>query len=323
MPSHLGQRRSHELRGHCDSATPTILKIMEFHQLRYFVEVARQKNFSRAAEVCHVAQPSLSQQIKKLEEELGQPLIRRSRKGAQLTEFGESMLPQALQILSGAQNMQEEAAFGKEELSGRVSIGAIPTVAPYLMPSIIREVMQQYPEIQLRVIESTTDELVAQLREGRLDFALLSPPFDGDSEMNLSILLDDELLVVLPTVHALSTKRLLQLRDLTDFPMVLMKDVHCLSRQSISLCEASGLKPRVSLESAQLETVVSMVEAGMGFSFVPAMARATFVHRALSFASVAPSPVTRRISLASSKYQCLSPSQLAFGRLVETIFVDE
>ena len=296
---------------------------MEFHQLRYFVEVARQKNFSRAAEVCHVAQPSLSQQLKKLEEELGQPLIRRGRGGAQLTDFGESMLPQALQILSGARTMQEEADFGKGACAGRVSIGAIPTVAPYLMPAIIQRAMGQYPKMQLSVVENTTDELVGQLREGRVDFAFLSPPFEGDTEMRMTTVLDDELLVVLPKVHALAEKRLLKLRDLNEFPMVLMKDVHCLSRQSISLCEASGLKPQVSLESSQMETVVSMVEAGMGFSFVPAMARATFAHRGLSFSSVAPSPVTRRISLVWSKYQNLSPSQLAFRALVGEVFVNE
>ncbi|MGJ8653372.1 MAG: LysR family transcriptional regulator [Opitutaceae bacterium] len=296
---------------------------MEFHQLRYFVEVARQKNFSRAAEVCHVAQPSLSQQLKKLEEELGQPLIRRSRQGALLTEFGESMLPQALLILSGARNMHEEANIGKGGFAGRVSIGAIPTVAPYLLPQLIQRTVEHYPAMELRVVEHTTDELVSQLREGSLDFALLSPPFDGDQEMRINFLQDDELLIVLPTAHELANKRLLKLRDLSDYPMVLMKDVHCLSRQSVSLCEASGLKPRVALESAQMETVVSMVEAGMGFSFVPKMAKKTFEHRDLNFSSVAPAPVTRSISLVSSKYHHLSPTQKAFQQLVQAVFTDE
>jgi LysR family hydrogen peroxide-inducible transcriptional activator len=296
---------------------------VELHQLRYFVEVARQKNFSRAAEVCHVAQPSLSQQLKKLEGELGQSLIRRGRQGAELTEFGESMLPQALQILSGARNMREEANSEKGEFAGRVSIGAIPTVAPYLLPQLIQRTMEQYPDMQLSVVENTTDELVSLLREGSLDFALLSPPFEGDQEMIITFVQDDELLVVLPTAHELANRRLLKLRDLSEFPMVLMKDVHCLSRQSISLCEASGLRPRVSLESAQMETVVSMVEAGMGFSFVPQMAKKTFEHRSMSFSSVAPAAVTRRISLVASKYQNLSPTQQAFRELVQTIFNDE
>lgn len=296
---------------------------MELHQLRYFVEVARQKNFSRAAEVCHVAQPSLSQQLKKLEEELGQPLIRRSRQGALLTEFGESMLPQALLVLSGVRNMREEANIGNDEFAGRVSLGAIPTVAPYLLPQLIQRAVQHYPTMELSIAETTTGELVSQLREGSVDFALLSPPFDGEQEMVVDFLQDDELLVVLPRAHELANKRLLKLRDLSEFPMVLMKDVHCLSRQSISLCEASGLKPRVALESAQMETVVSMVEAGMGFSFVPKMAKEAFQHRNLNFLSVTPAPVTRRISLVSSKYHQLSPTQKAFQRLVRDLFVDE
>jgi LysR family transcriptional regulator, hydrogen peroxide-inducible genes activator len=296
---------------------------MEFHQLRYFVEVVRQKNFSRAAQVCHVSQPSLSQQLKKLEEELGQPLICRGRQGATLTEFGESMLPQALQILSAARNMTEEASFGKGEFAGRVSIGAIPTVAPYLLPKLMQAVIRGFPKIQLSIVENTTDELVAQIRDGNLDFALLSPPFEGDQEMESVALLDDELLVVLSKKHALAEKRLLRLRDLNEFPMVVMKDVHCLSRQSISLCETSGLKPWVSLESAQLETVVSMVEAGMGFSFVPKMAQKSFERRDINFSSVAPALVTRRISLVSSKYKKLSSTQAAFRTLVQECLSDE
>lgn len=296
---------------------------MELHQLRYFVEVARQKNFTRAAELCFVAQPSLSQQVKKLEDELGQPLIRRSRHGAELTEFGEAMLPQALQILSGVRNMSEEAQSGREDYAGHVSLGAIPTVAPYVLPRLMQAVQAQYPRMQLSIVENTTDELVAQLRQGSLDYALLSPPFVGDQEMQLVALMEDELLVVLPDQHSLSGGKPLQLGDLRGYPMVLMQDMHCLSRQSVSLCEASGLAPKVSLVSAQMETVVAMVEAGMGFSFVPKVAQSSFESRAVSFSSVRPVPVTRRIALARSKYQNLSSTQLAFQELVQQFFVND
>jgi LysR family hydrogen peroxide-inducible transcriptional activator len=295
---------------------------MEFHQLRYFVAVARQKNFSRAAAVCNVAQPSLSQQIKKLELELGQPLILRGRQGAQLTEFGESMLPQALLILSGARKMHEEANLGKDVISGRISIGAIPTVAPYLLPQLVLRTLAKHPTIELSLVENTTDELLAQLQEGSLDFALLSPPFEGEQDMALDLLREDELLIVLPHSHPLANKQELKLLDLSEFPMVVMKDVHCLSRQSISVCEASGLKPSVALESSQMETVISMVEAGMGFSFVPEMARQTFAHRNLSFISIAPNPATRQICLVTSTYQQLSPTQLAFQQIVKDTLAD-
>lgn len=290
---------------------------MEFHQLRYFVEVARQKNFSRAAAVCNVAQPSLSQQIKKLELELGQPLIVRGRQGAQLTEFGESMLPQALLILSSARKMQEEANLENGEISGRISIGAIPTMAPYLLPQLVQQVLTRYPTLELSLVENTTDELVRQLREGSLDFALLSPPFEGEPDMVLDVLRADELLIVLPDAHPLAKLQELKLLDLSEFPMVVMKDVHCLSRQSRSVCDASGLKPSVALESSQMETVISMVEAGMGFSFIPEIARQTFAHRNICFASIAPTPASRQICLVSSKYQQLSPPQLAFQQAVK------
>ena len=296
---------------------------MELHQLRYFVEVARQKNFSRAAERCYVAQPSLSQQLKKLEEELGQPLFLRTRMGAQLTAFGEELFPKALELLSGVSDIIETASAQNEAFSGRVVLGAIPTMAPYLLPRLLEELGKRYPEMRLQIIEDTTDRLLGRFREGLLDFAFLSPPFEGDELLVAERLFEDELFVVLSSDHPLANQPAIDLGQLEDERLVVLKDVHCLGRQSVAVCESLGLKASVELESAQLETVVALVRAGAGFSIVPAIARNQIQTKGLAFCSLLPAAVSRSVVLCHPRRLILSETQKAFGLLVQEIFGDE
>ncbi|MGF1452044.1 MAG: LysR family transcriptional regulator [Opitutales bacterium] len=292
---------------------------MEFHQLRYFVEVARQRNFSRAAEHCHVSQPSLSQQIQKLEDELGQPLFTRTRLGAVLTPFGEATLPRAEAILNGAANLLEEADAQQGEVRGTLRVGAIPTIAPYLLPGLVRCSLERYPELNLEISEEVTAGLVAHLRNGELDFVILSPPFLGQDATAIEPLGDDELLVALPPDHALTRPRRLSLEKLAQEPMIVLKEAHCLGRQSVSLCETSGVHPRVSIQSAQLETVVALVEAGLGFSFLPAMAREAMENRKITLRSVDPKPVSREIVIARPRNGHLSRAGNAFLKLARDL----
>ncbi|MDP0495405.1 MAG: LysR family transcriptional regulator [Verrucomicrobiota bacterium JB024] len=285
---------------------------MEMHQLRYFVELARQGNFSRAAAACYVSQPSLSQQIMKLEDELGQPLLHRTRKGARLTHFGEAMLPRARRILLEAECIRDEAQAQNDAACGKVNLGAIPTIAPFLLPGLMERCLTKYPQMQLSLVEDTTSDLVTQLRNGRLDFALMSRPYPWEDEVEAVTLCEDELLVTLAAKHPLNKRRRIKLEDLAEYPMIVMKDMHCLGRQSISLCESSGLSPKVSIESSQLETVVSLIEGGLGFSFIPKMAATQMAHRRVGFHSVAPAPVKRDIVLAWANAGSLTRTQRAF-----------
>ncbi|QYY35799.1 LysR family transcriptional regulator [Ruficoccus sp. ZRK36] len=285
---------------------------MEMHQLRYFVELARQGNFSRAAAACYVSQPSLSQQIMKLEDELGQPLIHRTRKGALLTHFGEAMLPRARRILLEAECIRDEAQAQNDQTCGKINLGAIPTIAPFLLPSLMERCLEKYPQMQLSLVEDTTNDLVAALRNGRLDFALMSRPFPWEDELEAITLFEDELLVTVAKNSPLNKRRRIKLDDLAEHSMIVMKDMHCLGRQSISLCESSGLSPKVSIESSQLETVVSLVESGLGFSFIPKMAATQMEHRQVGFHSVSPKPVSRDIVLVWSGAGSLTRTQQAF-----------
>ncbi len=296
---------------------------MEFHQLRYFVELARLKNFSRAAEICNVSQPSLSQQIKKLEEELEQPLLKRTRRGAELTPFGQLLLPRAIRILTESHAIGELAEKENLEFSGQVSIGAIPTIAPYIMPQLIEHAVAQYPLMRLRIVEHTTDKLLSEIRSGHLDFGILSPPFNNENEIESAALGDDELLVALPTAHPLGTNRQIRLESLADFPIVLMKDVHCLRRQSISLCETSAVKPTIAIETAQIETAIAMVEAGLGFSFIPKIAANSFSNRKITLKSLSPQIVTRKIELIWSRNSALTRSQEALKNLAKKLNIIE
>lgn len=289
---------------------------MEMHQLRYFVELARQGNFSRAAEACYVSQPSLSQQIMKLEDELGQPLVQRTRKGARLTHFGETMLPRARRILLEAECIRDEAQAHNDIACGKINLGAIPTIAPFLLPSLMERCLAEYPQMELSLVEDTTSDLVSGLRNGRLDFALMSRPFPWENELEARTLFDDELLLTLAESHPLNKRRRIKLEDLAEYPMIVMKDMHCLGRQSISLCESSGLTPKVSIESAQLETVVSLVEGGLGFSFIPKMAAEQMKHRRVGFHSVSPQPVSRAIVLVWANTGSMTRTQRAFRDMV-------
>lgn len=295
---------------------------MELHQLRYFLALARERNFTRAAERCAVSQPSLSQQVRKLEGELGEPLVRRARRGTVLTPAGERLLPRARRILEETASIAEEMGPGEAGVRGTVRLGAIPTVAPYLLPELLGAALGPHPGLEVRLFEETTATLVDRLRDGELDFALVSAPFAGEEEMESLALCRDELLVALPAEHPLDTRARISLQALSGYPVVLMKEAHCLSGQSRALCESSSVRPRVSIESSQLDTVVSLVAAGLGFSFVPEMARPFFRDRGILLRPVAPKPVHRKIVLIRVAGDPFSSAESAFREAVRVHCAD-
>ncbi len=244
---------------------------MEMHQLRYVVAVARTGNFSRAAEQCHVAQPSLSQQIQKLEEELGERLFDRLRHEAKLTTHGEGFLRRAGRILEEVDAAKREAKDAAELLRGTVTIGVLPTIAPYILPKVMPQFAEQYPGVELVVQEDTTARLLKLLLGCEIDFALASQPV-RDERLEVRELFAEELLLALPPGHPLTRQRAVKAADLERERLIVMKDGHCLGQQVLSFCDRRGLRPAISFRSAQLETVQALVCAGMGLALVPAMA---------------------------------------------------
>lgn len=244
---------------------------MEMHQLRYVVAVARTGNFSRAAEQCHVAQPSLSQQIQKLEDELGERLFDRLKREAKLTTHGEAFLRRAVKILEEVDAAKREASDAHSLLRGTLAVGVLPTIAPYLLPDVLAQFTEKFPGIQIVVQEDTTARLVKLAHAYEIDFALVSRPIHDD-RLEVRDLFAEELLVALPPGHPLTRKRAVAVADLEKERLIVMKEGHCLGDQVLGFCERRELKPNISFRSAQLETIQALVCSGLGISLIPAMA---------------------------------------------------
>jgi len=229
---------------------------MELQQLRYVIAVARAGNFSRAAEQCHVAQPSLSQQIQKLENELGEKLFHRLKRAVKLTPPGEAFL---------------EASETKQLVRGRLTIGVIPTLAPYLLPKVLTLFTRKFPGVEIEVEEETTSRLISLLLACEIDFALGSQPINH-GQLCVQELFTEELLLAVPPDHPLAHKRAISARDLSGQRLIVLKAGHCLGDQVLNFCARRDVQPTVSFRSAQLETIQSLVRSGVGLSLIPKMA---------------------------------------------------
>jgi LysR family hydrogen peroxide-inducible transcriptional activator len=289
---------------------------MELHQLRYLVAVADTGSFTGAAAQCHVTQPTLSHQIRKLEDEVGEPLLQRRSKGAQLTPLGQRVYHHAQEVLRGVESVRAVASSFAGRIQGLLRLGVIPTVAPYFVPGLLLRARKQHPGIQFQVSEEPTERLLASLLLGKLDLAILSPPVEEPRVQTHDLFVDDFLLA-LPRRHPLARLARVPLHRLNELPMILMNDAHCLRGQTISFCRRAGFVPRVLIESAQLDTVLAMVETGQGISLVPAMARRAFSHRRVVFRPLRPEKISRRIGLAWSRQAAPSRAFTAFVELCQ------
>lgn len=243
---------------------------MELHQLRYFVAVAETGSFSRGAERCGITQPSLSQQILKLEDELGQRLFDRLGRTVQMTPSGRILLPRAQRILaevnSASNAVQQDVVQGK----GTLTIGAIPTIAPFLLPEALSELRKRFPEAGLQIIEDTTDRLVQKLVRAEIDCAIMSPPVEEDHLVAES-LFTEELFAILPPKHPLAQSGELRLNMLQGQDAIVLQPMHCLSAQIDAFCKAEGIARNVTCSTSQLSTLYNLVALGMGLSLVPEM----------------------------------------------------
>ncbi len=269
---------------------------MEMHQLRYVVALARTGNFSRAAEHCNVAQPSLSQQIQKLEDELGERLFDRMKRQVRLTPHGAAFLPRAVRILEEVDAAKREASDALDLKQGSVAIGVLPTIAPYLLPPVMARFSARFAGVDITVHEDTTAQLLKLVHAYEIDFAVASEPI-LDDRLVVTELFTEELVLALPPRHPLAKKRTLTSADLRDEKLIVMKTGHCLGDQVLGFCERQEVKPRISFRSAQLETVQELVCAGLGLSLVPAMAQRTAKRRSPEYRSLQSPQPERKIVL--------------------------
>src|SRR5580698_1455718 len=238
-------------------------------QLRYFDALARHVHFGRAAEACAISQPALSMQIKELEEALGGVLLERSARQVALTKLGEEAVQRVRGILRSVDELGDFARASRDRLVGRLRIGMIPTIAPYLLPKVIGNLNRMHPELELHVRETLTAKLIHELAEGRLDTAIVALPVSEPSLVEVALFSEYFLLVrpgedegaPVPSSKALRAMRLL-----------LLEEGHCFRDQALSFCKMQSSPPREVLDATSLSTLVQMVGAGIGVTLIPEMA---------------------------------------------------
>jgi LysR family hydrogen peroxide-inducible transcriptional activator len=247
---------------------------MNLRDLKYILAVAETRHFGRAAERCFVSQPTLSGQIRKLEQELGVTLFERTNRSVDVTPVGETILVHARRLMEQADAIEQVARAHQDPLAGPLRIGAIPTLSPYLMPLILVPMKRRYPQLKLVLIEEVTDSLLQRLARHELDAALLATPVT-DPELTGEPLFEEPFWLAHPRSHPLYDKDEITAADLEHIDLLLLAEGHCLTHQVMDVCHLTE-RPRegemADLRAASLETLLQLVGAGFGCTLVPALA---------------------------------------------------
>lgn len=244
---------------------------MNLRDLQYVVAVAEHRSFVRAAEQCFVSQPTLSAQIKKVEESLGVKLFERTNKRVMVTEIGEQVVASAHSVLGEVERMKVLAANSQDPLAGRLKLGAFPSLASYLFPETVLTIKRQLPGINLILVEEKTDILIELLERGEIDAAFLSLPLKEDFLVSRPLFEDPFKLAVLAD-HPLAGKKIITPSELRDKPLLLLDEGHCMRDQALQFCQWSGAEEQPEVRAASLETLRQMVIAGTGMTLMPDIA---------------------------------------------------
>jgi LysR family transcriptional regulator, hydrogen peroxide-inducible genes activator len=252
---------------------------MELRQLQYVLQIAAEKNFSRAAEKLHIAQPSLSQQLSKLEKEIGVLLFRRSTNSVELTHAGAVFVERAQMILDMSNQLVKEMDDISHMRKGKLTVGSLPITGAHVLPLVLPTFKEQYPDIEIALVEDSTARLEALTASGQTDISLLSLPI-ADPNLAYEPVIDEEICLAVPPHHPLaeayqarksSKLPALDLQELSSEPFIVLKRGQGFRQIAFDLCEQAGFVPNVVFESTNIETVQSLVAAGMGIAFVPHM----------------------------------------------------
>ncbi len=240
-----------------------------FKQLRYFDALARLGHFGRAADVCAISQPALSMQIKELEESLGTALFERGARQIRLTSFGKKLAPRVGDILRSADDLGDLARASRGRLMDQLRIGVIPTIAPYLLPTIIGDLTRIYAGVDIHVRETLTSKLLQELAEGRLDTAIVALPISESSFTEVA-LFTEKFVLVRPGED--EGKPVPSREMLREMKLLLLEEGHCFRDQALSFCDLQSAQPREEMDATSLSTLVQMVGAGIGVTLIPEMA---------------------------------------------------
>jgi LysR family transcriptional regulator, hydrogen peroxide-inducible genes activator len=287
---------------------------MEFRQLQYAIQIASERNFSRAAEKLHIAQPSLSQQVAKLEKELGVLLFKRSTNSVEMTYAGSVFVEKAQQIVDMTEQLRREMEDIADMRKGRLVVGSLPITGTHVLPHVLPVFREEYPDIEIVLIEESTKILEQLTASGGTDVTLLSLPLVEPSLAYLP-LIEEEICLAVPPDHRLADRlegKQISIAELKDEPFVLLKKGQGFRAIAHALCQSSGFEPRVVFESGNIDTVQSLVAAGMGIAFVPKMiTRSDWQGRAPVYLTLEGRP-TRTLVIAYRKGRYLSNAAEAF-----------
>ncbi len=268
---------------------------MNIRDLRYLVALAEHRHFGRAAEASFVSQPTLSTQIRKLEEELGVPLVERAPRRVMLTPVGREIVARAQRILTDLDELHQIARRSQDPDSGTIRLGLFPTLAPYLLPHVVPGLRERFPRLDLLLVEEKTEVLLHQLRDGKLDAAILALPLHDD-QITARFLFEEPFLLAVPRGHPLARRRSITLDDLGRESLLLLEDGHCLRDQALDVCRMAGANEKSGFRATSLETLRQMVAAGVGITLLPRLAVAPPIPASADIAMVpfdAPQPHRR------------------------------
>lgn len=288
--------------------------MISIKHLRYFVALAQHRHFGRAADACAISQPALSLQIKDLEELLGALLVERDRRQVRLTSLGEAFAARAQQILQSVDELADLARASNPSLGGRLRIGMIPTVAPYLLPAVIRRLAERFPAVDLRPREAVTGKLTEDLITGRLDVAVMALPV-SETSLQDQPLFDEEFVLVRPKTEG--HKPPPSVESLRAMRLLLLEEGHCFRDQALAFCNMTSGLSQDPMEGSSLATLVRMVGAGMGVTLIPEMAVAAETSAVeVSIARLAAPRPRRSIGLVWRKTNPLAEHFLQVGEIV-------
>ncbi|WP_339947311.1 LysR substrate-binding domain-containing protein [uncultured Albimonas sp.] len=264
-------------------------------QLRYFEALARLRHFGRAAEACAISQPALSVQMKELEALLGAPLVERGPREIRLTRLGEALAPRAREVLRAVEEIEDLARASQRPFVGRLGLGVIPTVAPYLLPALMKDLAETWPELEIRPRETVTRTLVRDLLDGRLDAAIVALPI-SEPALAETPLFQEEFVLVRPQADA--GRPAPSAESLREMRLLLLEEGHCFRDQALSFCGLGAAPPRDLMEGSTLATLVQMVAVGIGVTLIPEMAvRVETASAPVSVARLSPPRPKRTIGM--------------------------
>jgi LysR family hydrogen peroxide-inducible transcriptional activator len=244
---------------------------MNLRALQYFVKLADLRHFSKAADACFVSQPTLSTQIRKLEEELGTQLVERSPRKIMLTPTGEEIAERARKLLADVEQIRAVARRSSDPAEGNLRLGLFPTLAPYLLPHVIPGLRKHFPRLRLQLAEEKTEDLLRMLHRGELDAALLALPIPTVG-LQIEVLFREPFVLAVPSQHPLANKPEISVSDLHGNELLLLEEGHCLREHALEVCSLAGAHERVDFHASSMETLRQMVAAEVGITLMPMLA---------------------------------------------------